>query len=110
MGENSIVTTFDFLNGPAEDYQAIMDRKTAWAVGSVHIPARVRAVPFPDIAKLDFDGLLSHLLVMEAPSEVFTSNPIRHLIDYKWKVYVRQYMVNEVVHYCLLLLTFTIYR
>lgn len=107
----SIVLTNNFLSAPQVDFQHIVDDKLSHqSKRSVRILARVRAVPFSNAAQLHPGGFLSPLVIGDAPTAVYTAPPVQAIIEYKWRRYAQLSMLNEVAHYFIMLLTFTVYR
>ncbi|CAD7700864.1 unnamed protein product [Ostreobium quekettii] len=77
--------------------------------GGVQLTADAKVIPYPDIAQIGMDGILRPLLLEGMPKKIFSSKTMMSVIDYKWKTYARELMLEEIVHYVFMLLFFTAY-
>ncbi|GMH39374.1 hypothetical protein BSKO_07272 [Bryopsis sp. KO-2023] len=103
-----IIDTDDRLVVNPQAIQNLWSERTADVEG-FRVPSRVRSIAFPEAAQIGIQGLLSSLLVIEAPTSAFASPTVKHIISYKWSTYAEQLMFIEFVHFGIMLLTFTVY-
>lgn len=99
------VETHPHISKPIEAYE-----KTFKKGKGILVPARVRSLPIPNAAQLDFDGLIAKLLLANAPREVYGMAPLRHIIKFKWTLYAKRLLINDLVLYFALIVFFSIYR
>lgn len=110
VGGKRIIFTNNFLSATQSNFQEIVEeRMSHHSRRGVRVLAKVRAVPFSNAAQMHPDGLLSPLVIGDAPITVYTAPPIQAIIDYKWRRYAQLSMLNEVAHYFMMLATFTVY-
>eukprot|EP00210_Caulerpa_lentillifera_P004721 g4505.t1 len=71
--------------------------------------ANACVMPYPDIAQIGMNGIISPLLFNRTPHHVFATWPIRCVVKYKWKLYGKRLVIEDFVHYAFLLFFFTLY-
>ncbi|GMH40807.1 hypothetical protein BSKO_08711 [Bryopsis sp. KO-2023] len=108
LREEVITATDNRLTAPAYQIQQDWDKRTE-NVHGIRVPAQVRSIAYPFVAQIGFKGLLSPLLVGNSPSSAFSSPIVRYIINYKWQEYAKRLVVNEMLHYVVMLVMFTIY-
>lgn len=63
--------------------------------------------PYPNAAKLGCEGVLQSLLLEDTDHQIFGSEPVRGIINYKYESYGRSLILEDMYHYILLLIIFT---
>lgn len=63
--------------------------------------------PYPNAAKLGCEGVLQSLLLEDTDHQIFGSEPVRGIINYKYESYGRALILEDMYHYILLLILFT---
>lgn len=73
------------------------------------VPARPYVVTYPWIANIGKDGIFQQLLLYHAPYHIYGYLPLKCVITLKWKLYAEQLLMEEMIHYGMLLILFTSY-
>ncbi|GMH33162.1 hypothetical protein BSKO_00996 [Bryopsis sp. KO-2023] len=73
------------------------------------ISARPYVIPYPDVAQMGSQGILQPLLLHNAPHNIYGFRPLQCVITLKWKMYAEKLLMEELVHYSILLVMYTTY-
>ena len=73
------------------------------------VTAEGKFVLVKDVAQVGMRGIIRHLLMLRAPSQVFKCHIMRWAIAFKWEAYGRKMCINEFIAYLVLLVCFIVY-
>lgn len=99
-----------WMNNIKASRTAKLHNKRSTAKGSKLIPVVPAVVPFPNIAQIGNKGLLQQLMVLkQRRDQMYSKFLIKAIIHVKWKAYGFRLLLEEVFHYNLLWIYFTVY-
>eukprot|EP00210_Caulerpa_lentillifera_P009517 g9076.t1 len=73
------------------------------------VSATTGSVPYEGLCNIGKSGLLHNLIIYRAHYSAFGSFIIEAIVEYKWKTYARQLLIQEAFHHGLVALSFIIY-
>eukprot|EP00210_Caulerpa_lentillifera_P003038 g2900.t1 len=100
------VASKDYIQGLwAGQEKATMKNLTS--LYKILIAADARMFPYPNAAKLGSEGVLQSLLLEDTDHQIFGSEPVKGVINYKYETYGRSLILEDMYHYILLLILYT---
>eukprot|EP00210_Caulerpa_lentillifera_P006593 g6298.t1 len=76
---------------------------------SVNLTATAMTLLYKDACQIGEDGLLRELLLNEAQFSAFGSFALKAIVNFKWKAYAKDFVIQELCHHCLIAFVFTVY-
>ena len=120
VAEELFHSTAEYITGTSTTYAPPQSKvlelwrelnpKVEQTEGKALVHAEAKVFPYPEVARIGMRGILRPLLVNDAPAHIYSSKPLRCVISYKWRAYAQHLLYEEVTHYMLMLLFFTIYN
>eukprot|EP00210_Caulerpa_lentillifera_P009494 g9054.t1 len=111
-GNEFIAETSDSLNMSSEETAKFWKEKSNEPNKSSSLSTilvTTGSVPYEGLCNIGKSGLLHNLFIYRAHCSAFGSFIIEAIVEYKWKTYARQLLIQEAFHHGLVSLSFTIY-